>query len=62
LLPESRRQIERRLKRDGWYLDRRGAKHDIFAHPDIPEKIVRPRHRVLSPGAIHTIAKRAGWL
>ncbi|MDR3365707.1 MAG: type II toxin-antitoxin system HicA family toxin [Prevotellaceae bacterium] len=29
----------------GWYLERRGAKHGIYRHPDKPYQILIERHQ-----------------
>ncbi len=54
-------RIKRRLERDGWYLARHGAEHDIYRHPRIKGIITLPRHRTLSPGVVRSIASKAGW-
>ena len=36
---------KRRLLKDGWYLDRHGANHDIYRHPTIMGIITLPRHK-----------------
>ncbi|MXY45710.1 MAG: type II toxin-antitoxin system HicA family toxin [Chloroflexi bacterium] len=46
----NRELVRRRLERDGWYLRRHGAGHDIYRHPSIRGIIALPRHRTLSPG------------
>ena len=53
--------MQRRLEREGWYLDQPGQNHDIYKHPHIKGIITLPRHRVLSMGVARTIAKKAGW-
>lgn len=53
-------KIIKRLKRDGWYFERAGGKHDIYRHPTLGEVQV-PRHRTLSPGVAQSIARKAGW-
>ena len=57
----NRRRVQRRLEREGWYLDRAGSSHDIYRHPNIKGIVTLPRHRVLSIGVASTIAKKAGW-
>lgn len=54
-------KVIRRLKKDGWFLDRNGAGHDIYRHPEIKGIVTVPRHKKLSPGVAETIAKKAGW-
>ena len=53
--------IRHRWENDGWYLDRHGANHDIYRHPRITGIITLPRHRQVSVGVAHSIAKQAGW-
>jgi predicted RNA binding protein YcfA (HicA-like mRNA interferase family) len=60
-MEQNTKKIERKLKKDGWYLDRNGASHDIYRHPSIPGIITLPRHPKLSPGVAKSIAKKAGW-
>ena len=55
------RKIERRLKREGWYLMRQRGGHDIYRHPVISGIITLPRHRDVRPGVARSIAKKAGW-
>ena len=43
-------KIVRRLKKDGWYLERNGGEHDVYRHPEIEGVITVPRHKKLSPG------------
>ena len=47
--------------KDGWFLVRHGAGHDIYKHPNIDGIITLPRHRVLSPAVARSIAKKAAW-
>ena len=54
-------QRRRGLEKDGWYLARHGSGHDIFRHPRIKGIITLPRHKTVSPGVAHSIAKKAGW-
>ncbi len=53
-------KIIKRLKSEGWNLDRHGNEHDIYSHPEKGFVSV-PRHRVLSPGVAGSIARKAGW-
>ena len=57
----SRRDILRRLTRDGWALHRHGANHDIYRHPDKRGSITLPRHRQISTGVYRSIKQVAGW-
>lgn len=54
--------VLRRLKQEGWAMDRHGAKHDVYVHETRAGVIIVPRHRILSPGVARDIAKTAGWL
>jgi predicted RNA binding protein YcfA (HicA-like mRNA interferase family) len=57
----NRTKIVARLKREGW-INRGGGEHDVYTHPARPDRrIVVPRHRTLSKGVAHQIAKIAGW-
>jgi predicted RNA binding protein YcfA (HicA-like mRNA interferase family) len=56
------RKVVARLRHEGWMVEH-GKEHDICRHPRMPGlRIVVPRHRRLSPGVGHDIAKRAGWI
>ncbi|MET0600311.1 MAG: type II toxin-antitoxin system HicA family toxin [Mesorhizobium sp.] len=57
----NRARVVRRLGREGWFMARSGAEHDIYRHPSGGVVSV-PRHRTLSPGVARSIAKAAGWL
>lgn len=46
------RKIVARLQSEGW-VNVGGGSHDRF---------VVPRHRELTPGTAHSIAKAAGWI
>ena len=54
-------KIRRRLEKDGWYLDRHGAGHDIYRHPKIEGIVTLPRHTQVSPLVARSIARKAGW-
>lgn len=56
----NRRQVVRRLERDGW-TNEAGGSHDKFTHSNRPDIIIVPRHRTLSIGVARSIAKLAGW-
>ena len=53
-------KVVRRLKLDGWMLERHGSEHDIYKHP-VRGAVAVPRHRILSPGVARSIAKAADW-
>ncbi|EFH71673.1 type II toxin-antitoxin system HicA family toxin [Gardnerella swidsinskii] len=51
------KEIERRLKADGWqYLAQRGS-HCQFIHPTKPGKVTVPKH----PGDIHPSVVKSIW-
>lgn len=55
------RLVIARLERDGWF-SVGGARHEKFMHPERPgERVMVPRHRILSLGVAASIAKAAGW-
>ena len=61
-VPETRTQrIRERLEHEGWYMQRHGANHDIYRHPDMRGIITLPRHRNVKLGVARSIAKQAGW-
>jgi predicted RNA binding protein YcfA (HicA-like mRNA interferase family) len=57
----NRAKVVARLEREGWQLARHGGNHDVYIHPRMPGVIVIPRHRTLSSGVAHKIARIAGW-
>jgi hypothetical protein len=58
----SRARILARLKREGW-VTLEGSKHDKLCHIKFPgTRIMVPRHRTLTFGVAHSIAKAAGWI
>ena len=57
------RDIVRRLRRDGWYIDRIRGSHHHYKHPSKPGTVTVPIHRGRDLG-IHTvrsILKQAGF-
>jgi predicted RNA binding protein YcfA (HicA-like mRNA interferase family) len=38
------REVVRALRRDGWYLDEHGSRHDVYRHPTKPGIVPAPRH------------------
>jgi predicted RNA binding protein YcfA (HicA-like mRNA interferase family) len=55
------RRIVARLEREGW-ANSGGGSHDIYKHPQMPGRIVVPRHKEQSLGVAHSIAGIAGWI
>lgn len=50
------------LKKDGWFLHRKGSKHDLYRHPSKDGQIPIPRHpsQELRKGTEESILKQAG--
>lgn len=50
------------LRKDGWFLERSGSRHDIYKHPTKKEQIAIPRHgtKELAVGTANQILKEAG--
>ena len=57
----NRWDIIARLEREGW-VNRGGANHDVFQHPDRKTRVVVPRRREVKQGTARSIAAAAGWL
>ena len=53
----SRKGIIGRLQREGWYLARHGADHDIYEQIDFVPLISVPRHNNVSPVVARTIPR-----
>ena len=55
-------ELIRALKKDGWYLDSHGKKHDVYLHPTKSGKLILPRHgsKELAKGTYNSILKEAG--
>ena len=59
--PRAREKIVRALTRAyGCTLAREGARHTVYVMAGIPEPIVVPRHREISPGVIRNICRILG--
>ncbi len=50
------------LKKDGWYLHRNGANHDLYRHQDKQGQLTVPRHqsKEMAKGTYNSILKKAG--
>ncbi|NOX40765.1 MAG: type II toxin-antitoxin system HicA family toxin [Alphaproteobacteria bacterium] len=57
------RNIIKRLKKDGWVLDRTKGDHHQFRHP-LKKGIVTVAHpnKDIPTGTVRSIYKQAGWL
>jgi len=55
-------ELVKRLKKDGWYLERHGKKHDLYLHSTKKGRLVIPRHgsKELAKGTYNSILKEAG--
>ncbi len=55
-------ELVKLIKKDGWYLHRNGANHDLYRHPMKDGQITIPRHgaRELAKGTEESILKAAG--
>ena len=51
-----RRELEKRLKGNGWWYLRAGGKHDVWTNGEIEEYI--PRHKEIKEGLAKRILKR----
>ena len=59
--PQPRERVVRALTRaHGCTLSREGARHTVYVKAGVPEPIVLPRHREISPGVIRNICKILG--
>jgi predicted RNA binding protein YcfA (HicA-like mRNA interferase family) len=58
------RELEAKLKADGWVLDRQSGSHRIFVHEEKEQIIVLSGHHPsdqVRKGMLHKISKQAGW-
>lgn len=58
------RELEARLKKDGWEFERQTGSHKVFVHPSKSEVIVLSGHQAseqVRKGMLHKIMKQAGW-
>ena len=53
-----RRELEKRLKKAGWYLLRHGGNHDVWTDGDRQEAI--PRHNEINERLARSILRRIG--
>lgn len=62
-MPPTAKEIEKQLKKDGWYQVRsNGGSHIQYRHPTKEGKVTVPRHNGdLSPNTLKSIMKQAGW-
>ena len=53
----------KKLREDGWKLDRTRGDHKQFVHPARPGTVTVPGHDGddLAPGTLNSILKQAGW-
>lgn len=62
MMPPTAKDIERMLKKDGWYVVRsNGGSHIQYKHPVKKGKVTVPRHNGdVSPNTLKSILKQAG--
>lgn len=54
-----RGELERRLRALGWFFERHGGKHDMWAHPVKTHKLWVPRHPTIHPNTARAILRDA---
>lgn len=57
------KEMEKKLKNDGWYLDSITSSHHHYKHPTKPGKVTIPFHsrpKDLTPRLVKAILKQAG--
>jgi mRNA interferase HicA len=54
-----RRDLESRVRRLGWSLERSGGRHDIWTKPGRPHVLVIPRHAEINEHIARGILKEA---
>jgi len=56
------KDILKRIKKDGWFLHRHGASHDLYRHPFKDGQLTLPRHgsKEMAKGTFNSILKGAG--
>lgn len=61
-MAENSREIIKRLKDDGWYLDRIRGDHHQFKHPEKKGLVTVPHPtKDIKPGTLRSIYRQAGW-
>jgi len=55
-------ELLKKLKKNGWYLFRNGANHDLYRHPTKDGQLTVPRHgaKEMAKGTLNSILKGAG--
>lgn len=55
-------ELLKKLKKEGWYLDSHGKKHDKYRHSEKTETLIIPRHgsKEMAKGTYLSILKEAG--
>lgn len=50
------------LRKDGWFLHKNGASHDLYRHPTKSGQVPVPRHtsKEIANGTLNQILKQAG--
>ena len=55
------KKIMKRLKKEGWTVERINGSHHVMVHPDVAFPISLPHPKELKIGIATKIAKQAGW-
>ena len=59
IIGRTHRDITKHLESRGWSLERQRGEHDIYSHPQSPNRIAVPRHKGdIAPGTIRDIMKK----
>jgi predicted RNA binding protein YcfA (HicA-like mRNA interferase family) len=56
-------ELKRKAIENGWYLERNGAEHDIYVHPEKDYKIEIERHgsKEVKTGLYYKLKKQIGF-
>lgn len=55
------RELEKIIKKDGWYLDSSGGSHHQYKHSTKKGKVTIPRHTGdVNPRVVNSVLKQAG--
>lgn len=56
-------ELRRIAEKKGWYLERHGASHDVYRHPNKPYPILIGRHgkEEIAKGTYQSLKKKIGF-
>lgn len=61
-MPWSSRDVQDRLKAEGWTLEVTRGSHEQWKHPTKPGRVTVPsKVRDMPPGTLRSIFRQAGW-